>query len=115
MVLGSARSENSCTKLTPIGALKGERNRSQCKVFGRRALLVCAGSACLLGMGMPPATGGKLDSRTQTQEQLRRTLTFAERAAYQYAIEEVYWRHRIWPRSGGENTGPAKTPMDAIV
>src|SRR5437763_11858443 len=27
-----------------------------------------------------------------------RTLTFAERAAYQRAIEEVYWRHRIWPK-----------------
>ena len=24
-------------------------------------------------------------------------LTFAERVAYQRAIEEVYWRHRIWP------------------
>src|SRR5437764_11037845 len=43
-----------------------------------------------------------------------RTLTFAERVAYQYAIEEVYWRHRIWPRSGGENPGP-KPPLDAIV
>src|SRR5438067_8596836 len=115
MVLGSARSQNSCTKLTPIGALKGKRNRSQRRVFGRRALLVCAGSACLLGLGMPPATGGKLAvSRTQTQEQLGRTLTFAERAAYQYAIEEVYWRHRIWPRSGGENPGP-KPPLDASV
>jgi N-acetylneuraminic acid mutarotase len=27
-----------------------------------------------------------------------RTLTFAERVSYQRAIEEVYWRHRIWPR-----------------
>jgi N-acetylneuraminic acid mutarotase len=27
-----------------------------------------------------------------------RTLTFAERVAYQRAIEEVYWRHRIWPK-----------------
>jgi len=26
-------------------------------------------------------------------------LTFAERVAYQRAIEEVYWRHRIWPES----------------
>jgi hypothetical protein len=95
--------------------MKGERNRSRRKVFGIRTLLVCAGSACLLGIGMPPATGGNLAfSRTQTREQLRRTLTFAERAGYQYAIEEVYWRHRIWPRSGGENPGP-KPPLDAIV
>ena len=28
-----------------------------------------------------------------------KTLTFAERVAYQRAIEEVYWRHRIWPES----------------
>src|SRR5215469_9084370 len=27
----------------------------------------------------------------------QRTLTFAERVAYQRAIEEVYWHHRIWP------------------
>ena len=26
-------------------------------------------------------------------------LMFAERVAYQRAIEEVYWRHRIWPKS----------------
>src|ERR1700757_2131259 len=26
-----------------------------------------------------------------------RTLTFADRVAYQRAIEDVYWRHRIWP------------------
>ena len=29
----------------------------------------------------------------------QRTLTFAERVAYQRAIEDVYWRHRIWPRT----------------
>ena len=28
----------------------------------------------------------------------QRTLTFKERVAYQRAIEEVYWRHRIWPK-----------------
>jgi hypothetical protein len=27
-----------------------------------------------------------------------RTLSFAERVAYQRAIEGVYWRHRIWPK-----------------
>src|SRR4029453_9340630 len=26
------------------------------------------------------------------------TLSFADRVAYQRAIEEVYWRHRIWPK-----------------
>ena len=32
-----------------------------------------------------------------------RRLTFPERVAYQRAIEEVYWRHRIWPK---ENAKP---------
>src|SRR2546429_3936502 len=39
-------------------------------------------------------------------------LTFAERLAYQRAIEEVYWRHRLWPRNGGGNAEP-KTSLDA--
>src|SRR3984893_14898156 len=30
--------------------------------------------------------------------QQRRMLTLADRVAYQRAIEEVYWRHRIWPK-----------------
>ena len=41
----------------------------------------------------------------------RRALTFAERVAYQYAIEEVYWRHRIWPK---ENPKP-KPLLDAVM
>src|SRR5262245_45888622 len=38
-------------------------------------------------------------------------LTFAERVSYQRAIEEVYWRHRIWPK---ENLSP-KPQFDAVV
>ena len=40
-----------------------------------------------------------------------RALSFAERVAYQYAIEEVYWRHRIWPK---ENPGP-KPSLDEVM
>ena len=40
-----------------------------------------------------------------------RTLSFSDRVAYQYAIEEVYWRHRIWPK---ENPGP-KPSLDEVV
>ena len=41
----------------------------------------------------------------------QRTLTFKERVTYQRAIEEVYWRHRIWPK---ENSKP-KPPLDAVI
>jgi N-acetylneuraminic acid mutarotase len=40
-----------------------------------------------------------------------RTLTFPDRVAYQRAIEEVYWRHRIWPKA---NAGP-KPPLDKVM
>jgi len=43
--------------------------------------------------------------------QRNRTLTFADRVAYQRAIEEVYWRHRIWPK---ERPDP-KPPLDKVV
>jgi hypothetical protein len=38
-------------------------------------------------------------------------LTFEERVSYQRAIEEVYWRHRIWPR---ERHDP-KPALDAVM
>src|SRR5207245_1993063 len=41
----------------------------------------------------------------------QRTLTFEERVSYQRAIEEVYWRHRIWPN---ENANP-KPSLDAVM
>src|SRR4029077_12473561 len=39
------------------------------------------------------------------------TLTFADRIAYQRAIEDVYWRHRIWPK---ERSDP-KPSLDAVM
>jgi N-acetylneuraminic acid mutarotase len=39
-----------------------------------------------------------------------RELSFEDRVAYQRAIEEVYWRHRIWPRDRGE-----RPPLDAVM
>ena len=40
-----------------------------------------------------------------------RTLTFADRVAYQRAIEEVYWRHRIWPKERPE----PKPSLDVVM
>src|SRR5882672_6819151 len=42
------------------------------------------------------------------------TLSFAERVAYQRAIEDVYWRHHIWPRNRGERPDP-KPSLDALM
>src|SRR4030095_7197453 len=39
------------------------------------------------------------------------TLTFGERVAYQRAIEDVYWRHRIWP----EESPDSKPSLDGVM
>jgi hypothetical protein len=40
-----------------------------------------------------------------------RKITFADRVAYQRAIEDVYWRHRIWPKA---NAAP-KPPLVKLI
>jgi hypothetical protein len=40
-----------------------------------------------------------------------RTLTFEERVSYQRAIEDVYWRHRIWPKQRPDS----KPSLDAVM
>src|SRR6266487_1485702 len=70
------------------------------------ALLLC-GAACLIVTGTLPGfvrSGASADVS-------HRTLTFAERVAYQRMIEDVYWRHRIWPK---ERTDP-KPLLDAVM
>src|SRR6266550_1428070 len=69
-------------------------------------LLVCA-AACLLVTRALPAF-----LRSEAPANLpQRTLSFAERVAYQHAIEDVYWRHRIWPK---ERPDP-KPSLDAVI
>src|ERR1700757_5087202 len=53
---------------------------------------------------------GRTTSATPSN-QFPGTLTFAERVAYQRAIEDVYWRHRIWPK---ENAKP-KPSVDEVM
>ena len=40
-----------------------------------------------------------------------RMLTFGERVAYQRAIEDVYWRHRTWPKENSK----AKPSLDEVM
>jgi N-acetylneuraminic acid mutarotase len=47
----------------------------------------------------------------EPRDSIHRVLTIKERIDYQKAIEEVYWRHRIWPK---ENPSP-KPSLDAVT
>src|SRR5262245_39293266 len=50
-------------------------------------------------------------SQHEVPGRAQRTLTLQERVWYQRAIEEVYWRHRIWPK---ERPDP-KPSLDAVI
>ncbi len=60
-----------------------------------------------------PIAKGRASAASVAASAIRtsRPLTFAERVAYQTAIEDVYWRHRIWPKA---NPGP-KPSLDAVM
>ena len=96
--------------------MKKKSTTSQSGVFGSRVLLavvLCMGIACLIAAATSPATSDKfaLVGREAPGNAFRRTLTFKERVSYQRAVEEVYWRHRIWPK---DNPNP-KPPLDAAI
>ena len=73
------------------------------------AVLLLAATAGLTPIGTLLAF-----SQQQVPGRAQRTLTLQERVSYQRAIEEVYWRHRIWPRGGGERPDP-KPSLDAVM
>ena len=70
------------------------------------ALLLCAAAAGLTSSGTLLAL-----SQHEAPGRAQRTLTFEERVSYQRAIEDVYWRHRIWPK---ENSN-LKPSLDAVM
>ena len=96
--------------------MKKKSTTSQSGFFGSRVLLavmLCMGIACLVAAATSPATSGKLVllGREAPGNAFQRTLSFEERVSYQRAIENVYWRHRIWPK---DNHNP-KPPLDAAI
>src|SRR6266513_6486475 len=70
------------------------------------ALLLCATAAGLTSSGALLAM-----SQHEAPGRGQRTLTLEERVSYQRAIEDVYWRHRIWPK---ERPDP-KPSLDAVM
>src|SRR5437660_1850376 len=76
------------------------------------ALLVCAAFAVYFaGTRADAARFFTKAFARRTHSSTQRQLSFADRVTYQRAIEEVYWRHRIWP---AERTDP-KPSLDAVM
>ena len=89
-----------------------KKSTSKSAFFNLRALiglLLCAATVYFI---LIPIRSGLAFLRPQAPSNaLQRTLSFEERVSYQRAIEEVYWRHRIWPK---ENASP-KPSLDALM
>src|SRR6266480_6594808 len=80
--------------------------KKQIAPFVRAHLIRGAFYLLLLGsVSTIPFALGSWQAHAQT------TLTFAQRVAYQRAIEDVYWRHRIWPKERPD----AKPSLDAVM
>jgi N-acetylneuraminic acid mutarotase len=64
---------------------------------------------------LPPTAGKLAFFRTETPARVSHPavagLTFAERVSYQRAIEEVYWRHSIWPKERPDH----KPSLDEVM
>jgi hypothetical protein len=72
------------------------RRTSQSAFFSLRALLITLVCATCILTGTLPAFV-RSDPPNGSHPAVA-GLTFAERVAYQRAIEDVYWRHRLWPK-----------------
>ena len=86
-----------------------KKRTAQSAFFNLRAVLtvlVCA-AACSIVAGTLLAFLRSEAPSTASE----RTVTFAERIGYQRAIEDVYWRHRIWPKERPDS----KPPLDAVM
>src|SRR6266480_996420 len=74
-------------------------------------LALVAVTAIPFALAHPRSPGTAKRSVAASAIRAGRTLTFADRVAYQRAMEEVYWQHRIWPKA---NAGP-KPPLAKLM
>src|SRR5881397_3244667 len=96
-------------KKSPTQLAPGRRSLGEGGFFSSRALIalvLCAATFLMVT--------GKLLAYLRAEGAAnvsQRTLSFEERVSYQRAIEDVYWRHRIWPK---ERPDP-KPSLDAVM
>src|SRR4029079_3560116 len=87
---------------------------AQSGLFSLRTLasmLVCAAAMCSMIVTGTLLAFRHSDESVKVSRPAAAGLTFAARVSYQQAIEEVYWRHRIWPK---ENSKP-QPPLDKVL
>ena len=83
-------------------------NRAEKITRYRLALLIAATFALAIATFKVGAGGGHSLNQSVA---FKTRITLEERVAYQRAIEEVYWRHRVWP---GESSR-SKPELDEVM
>ncbi|MGC2626478.1 MAG: hypothetical protein WA269_06540, partial [Candidatus Udaeobacter sp.] len=73
-----------------------KKNTAQLGLFSLQ-LVLCSAAVCSMITGTLLAFW-RYDASEKVPHPARAGLTFAERVNYQRAIEDVYWRYRIWPK-----------------
>jgi N-acetylneuraminic acid mutarotase len=86
--------------------MQNKFNRSVSNGYVLIALLVFAATCSILCATLLGSSQSRVPSNPS-----QRTLTLEDRIAYQRAIEDVYWRHRIWPK---QHLDP-KPSLDAVM
>jgi N-acetylneuraminic acid mutarotase len=94
--------------------MKKQTNPSTKAELLRSALILLS----VLTVCVIPFTLAQRNSATQSGQfpkaampPTKTTLTFAERVDYQRIIEEIYWRHRMWPKENAR----AKPNLDEVM
>jgi N-acetylneuraminic acid mutarotase len=80
------------------------------KTKGKIDRHVIRSAACAVFLSAVFVAPGSAVQSAKSQSEAR-AFSFAERVEYQRIIEDVYWRHRIWPK---ENPNP-KPSLDAVM
>ena len=104
----SASSSQECPSPSAQTSRMKKKSIDRAAFLTRRtivALIICGAVSSLLAGSLFAFLRGEAASKSP------RTLTFAQRVTYQRAIEDVYWRHRIWPK---ERPDP-KPSLDAVM
>src|SRR5262245_64892138 len=73
-------------------------------------LVLCSAAVCSMITGTLLAFFHP-EAPAKTSHPAGAGLTFADRVAYQRAIEDVYWRHRIWPNENSKS----KPSLDEVM
>src|SRR5918999_1540273 len=90
-----------------VGLRAGKYSSARKPFFAAAVVLI---TACWAVLGLAPFTSQV--ARSQSEPSAPRTLSMGERVMHQRAVDEVYWRHTVWPK---ENASPKPSFAEVVT